>query len=166
MLINILFVWMFRLCLSWRMCVHLFDVFVGRFVFLLSHSAQICVYCHIHAAVSLMDEMRWNIYETLITVLKCPCGSVNRRNLPPVGGQTNGQAAVLSSCVLSWAVSLYAWRVKVYLVVVVVLFCFNFVILYCGLCCFALILLFYIEFCVVLLWLCCFILCFMLFCFI
>lgn len=122
-------------------CPFIWLCFLGRFVFL-SHSTQICVYCHICASVSLMDGTCSNVYKTLITALKCPC-------VPAVGGichllvsQSNGQA----SFVLSWAVFLDSLKkfhfVSFCFVFYFMLFCVLFSFVFIFLCCFVFWLLF------------------------
>lgn len=118
-------------------CPVIWVCFLSRFVFLLSYSTQICV-CHICASVSLMDEICSNVYETLITALKCPC-------VPAAGGichllvsQLNGQA----SCALTWAVFLDSFKkffilfylfIYFYVVLCFVLICVYFFMLFCVL---------------------------------
>lgn len=74
-------------------CPCIWLCFLGRFVFLLSHSTQICVYCHIRASVSLTDEICSNVYETLITALKCPCVEAAGGICHLLVSQSNGQAS-------------------------------------------------------------------------
>ncbi len=141
LILNILFVWMFRLC------VLLFDLSLWE-GFLLGHSAQICVYCHIHAVVSRMDEMRlkylWDADHSF---------EMSVRFSQEEESATCWQTNKWTSCSL--------------VLMCPVLSCQSLCLKSEGLsccCCFALIVLFYIEFCVVLLWFCCFMFYFVVYC--